>query len=235
MNNLATNTPKTSPSPEPSTASKTPVDKAPVDKAAADLKTSLVAGAHDIGEEMKHLAGDAATLAKKNAESQIDAGKTRAVESLESVAHALRTTGEQLRAEKCEGYSKYIDTAAQKVDTASHYLKDSSFSDVVGDVEDFARREPALFLGGALVVGLIGGRFLKASGPQGQSARRPGSKGNGQGPRRSGTRNRDDQGQLGFPAAKVPLRRSSPHNGGGASEGNPGGNADTANKSSGDV
>ena len=34
---------------------------------------------------------------------------------------------------------------------------------MIGDVGDFARREPALFLGGAFVLGLMGGRFMKAS------------------------------------------------------------------------
>ena len=34
---------------------------------------------------------------------------------------------------------------------------------MLGDVGTFARREPAMFLGGAFVLGLLGGRFLKSS------------------------------------------------------------------------
>ncbi|MET0795363.1 MAG: hypothetical protein ABW061_27840 [Polyangiaceae bacterium] len=35
--------------------------------------------------------------------------------------------------------------------------------DVLGDVGSFARREPAMLLRGAFVLGLLGGRFLKSS------------------------------------------------------------------------
>jgi hypothetical protein len=36
----------------------------------------------------------------------------------------------------------------------------------VSEAEDFARRQPALFLGGAFALGLLGARFLKSSGQQ---------------------------------------------------------------------
>jgi hypothetical protein len=34
---------------------------------------------------------------------------------------------------------------------------------MVRNVEDFARRQPALFIGGAFMLGLLGARFLKSS------------------------------------------------------------------------
>jgi hypothetical protein len=45
-------------------------------------------------------------------------------------------------------------------------LKKTSFGDVVSDLEKMARRQPLVFVGGALVVGLLGGRFLKSSPPE---------------------------------------------------------------------
>ena len=63
----------------------------------------------------------------------------------------------------------YLGRAASRVEGLSDYLQKKSLSDVVGDVERFARRDPVLFLGGALLVGLLGGRFLRSAAP-GESA-----------------------------------------------------------------
>jgi hypothetical protein len=112
------------------------------------------------------MTGELSEQARKAAESQLFAGKTRAAEGLGSVADALRKTGEQLRSEEKTALTGYIDQAAHQVDVAAGYLKSRSLNDVIGDVESFARREPALFLGAAFVAGLVGGRFLKSSRPQ---------------------------------------------------------------------
>ena len=55
--------------------------------------------------------------------------------------------------------------AADTIQQASKYLENKSVGEVVSDVEDFARREPLIFLGGTFAVGLLLGRFLKASAP----------------------------------------------------------------------
>lgn len=128
-------------------------------------KSNLIEGAHDVTDDMKHLAGDVAGQAKKTAESGLSAGKKRAAEGLGSVANAIRKTSEQLHADDEGALTEYLDRAARQVDVASDYLKRRTLGQLVGDVEGFARREPALFLGGAFVAGLVGGRFLKSSRP----------------------------------------------------------------------
>lgn len=133
--------------------------------AESQQKSTMLTTVEDLGGEIKDLAGDAADATKKGASSQIEAGKTKAAEGIGSVASALRKTGENLRAENNDTLTGYIDSAAQKLDSASDYLKDRSLSEMASELKSFARREPALFLGGALVVGLLGGRFLKSSAP----------------------------------------------------------------------
>ena len=147
-------------------ASSTPI----LDHAAVALKSNVVAGARELKDEMKHLAGDVADEARKTAESSLSVSKQRAVDGLGSVANAIRKTGEHLREEDQGAFTEYFDRAAHQVDSASDYLRRRSFGQVIGDVEQFARREPALFMGGAFVAGLIGGRFLKSSHPQPTSA-----------------------------------------------------------------
>ncbi len=144
------------------------------DDAVRALKTGVTDGAHDVAREMKHAAVDVAQEARKTAEAQLSNGKDRAAVGLGSVAEALRHTGEHLRADDQLGLTDYIVQAADKVEAASGYLQDRTLGQIVGDVEQFARREPALFLGGAFVLGLLGGRFLKSSQPEPRHLPRPG-------------------------------------------------------------
>jgi hypothetical protein len=135
----------------------------PVDQAALALKSSVVADAHDLTDEAKHVASDVLAHARKSAEAQISGGKDRVADGLGNVAKAIRHTGEELRSKDEAGLTEYVVRAANQVEAASDYLKEKSLSDVLGDVGGLARREPAMFLGGAFLLGLLGGRFLKSS------------------------------------------------------------------------
>jgi hypothetical protein len=133
--------------------------------AAAELQHGIASGAHDISEGVKHLAEDVVEQAKTTAGTALGARKDEAVEGVRSVARALRKTGEHLQSQNQTVLTDYVGKAADRIDEASHYLQSRTLGQVLGDVENLARREPALFLGGAFVAGLIGGRFLKSSSP----------------------------------------------------------------------
>lgn len=45
-------------------------------------------------------------------------------------------------------------------------------AEIIGDVAEFARQRPALFLGGAFVLGLLGSRLFKAKAPPKASSRK---------------------------------------------------------------
>jgi hypothetical protein len=99
---------------------------------------------------------------------------SRAGDTLTEVANAIRQSGQQLREEQPQ-IAGFVDTAAEQVDKAGDFLRQSDLQDVVYRVEDIARRQPALFIGGAFVLGLVAARLLKtsaggASGGQGFSS-----------------------------------------------------------------
>ena len=50
--------------------------------------------------------------------------------------------------------------AADRTQDIARYLQQTDVNDMIRGVEDFARRQPLLFLGGAFAIGLIGSRFL---------------------------------------------------------------------------
>ena len=58
-----------------------------------------------------------------------------------------------------------MDDAAGQVEEFARTLQDRSVGELLQEAQRYARREPALFLGGAMVLGLFGARFLKSSSP----------------------------------------------------------------------
>lgn len=98
--------------------------------------------------------------------------KEHVTNQLDHVARALRKTGNNLREEEQKNVARYADDAAGQVERFSGYLRDRQPEDLLYETEQFARREPALFLGGAFALGLIGARFLKSSNPQRDVQRR---------------------------------------------------------------
>jgi hypothetical protein len=137
----------------------------PQSESASALTAGLAHEAHAISNEVKHVAGEVAGEVKKAAETKLGAGKDFAVEHLESVASALRHTSQQLGTQDSP-ITSYVSKAASSVDSVSNYLQTRTLSQLIGDAEGFARREPAIFLGGAFFAGLLGGRFLKSATPK---------------------------------------------------------------------
>lgn len=86
---------------------------------------------------------------------------SRATGQLESVASSLRTAGAQMPADN--GIGRYMVQAATQVDNLASFLNNREVGELVDEVEDFARRQPAVFIGGAFALGVLGARFLRSS------------------------------------------------------------------------
>jgi hypothetical protein len=109
------------------------------------------------------------TQAKEKAVSRLDEQKAQAAGGLGTVAETLRESGQHLR-EKDENpltqyAAHYTESVANQVDSVSRFLREKSVQEIVGEVEGFARREPAFFLAGAFLLGVMGARFLRSSAP----------------------------------------------------------------------
>ncbi len=108
-------------------------------------------------------AGQAIDKAKDTVKSQLSTQKEKAVSTLGNFTDALHQTGDQLRQSGQGAFGGYADTLADQVDRAVAYLRENDIDDLTAQVESFARRQPALFIGGAFVVGVALARFLKSS------------------------------------------------------------------------
>ena len=81
------------------------------------------------------------------------------------------SSSQQLREQNQEGASRAIERAAEGVERFANYLQGTNVDDVVDSVHEFARRQPAAFIGGAFALGFIASRFIKASSPEGHRHR----------------------------------------------------------------
>jgi gas vesicle protein len=152
-----------------------------------NLKDQMV----DAGAEVKQRAGDAlrasTDVARDKFKEATDAAKDVAsdtADQIESQARDKQRSGadfverlagnirEAARAFESDApfAARGINSAAEYVDEAAEKIRNGSFRDLVDGATDFAKRQPAAFLGISVLAGFATVRFLKASG-------RPSSKG----------------------------------------------------------
>lgn len=100
---------------------------------------------------------------RERATAQLSTHKDRATDGLGSVAQAVRQSTQHLRDHKQDAIAQYVEKAADQIDRFSTQLKNRDVNELVNEVQRFARRQPALFVGSAFAIGVIGARFLKSS------------------------------------------------------------------------
>jgi ElaB/YqjD/DUF883 family membrane-anchored ribosome-binding protein len=100
---------------------------------------------------------------KDQVRTRVDDQKAKVARTLSSVASSLKTSSLDMQTGDAAAIGNVVDRVADQVERAANYLERSNAEEIVGGVERFARRNPALFIGAAFAVGLLGARFLKSS------------------------------------------------------------------------
>ncbi|MDQ0938521.1 hypothetical protein [Streptomyces sp. V1I1] len=133
-------------------------------------RTGQAAGevAGTAAEQVKAVAGEArqqAGGAMRDLRQQVqDEGQGQ----VERLAASVRQWADDLAgmAENASGDSPARGLAAQAADgghRAADYLDKNGVEGLIGDLQEFGRRRPGAFLGGAVLAGLVVGRLAKAS------------------------------------------------------------------------
>ena len=99
---------------------------------------------------------------KEKVASVADAQKDRAAEGLGGIADAARQTGEGLRSQN-ETLASWVNAASDQLRHMADRLRDRPAAELVDDLSRFARERPAVFIGGAFLLGLGVARLLKSS------------------------------------------------------------------------
>ena len=134
----------------------------------ADTADGQIGGSarEQIREVKDQVVGQAKTTiqqARDRASSSLGESKSQVADQFGAVAGALRRTTEHLRSEDQQRIAGLTESVARQADQVANYLRNKDGRAMREDLENLARRQPALMLGGALVLGLIGARFLKSS------------------------------------------------------------------------
>jgi hypothetical protein len=133
--------------------------------------------AQEVAGQAQEKAQEAAGQAKDRLRSQIDDRSTQAGQQVSGHAQDLRSVGDSLREQGKDQPAKLADQAADRLERAGGWLTESDADRILGEVEDFARKNPWAVMAGGLALGFAASRMLKASSTDRYNNRRNGGYG----------------------------------------------------------
>jgi ElaB/YqjD/DUF883 family membrane-anchored ribosome-binding protein len=125
----------------------------------------------EVKEKVQHLAHETQEKLGDQLQSGLSSVKERAASNLDTIAQSLTQSTQQARQQDPDAPVQYMERIGEELQRASRYLRETEVREFVRQTEDFARRQPVVFLGAAFAIGLIGARFLKSSERKEQSER----------------------------------------------------------------
>ena len=117
----------------------------------------------DASEEVKERAHGLIGDAKERARSIAGEQKNLAADRVTGFADALRHASSDLDEQGQSIVSGVVRQAADGLERVSGAMRSNDVDDLVGSIEDFARRQPAVFIGSAVLAGFGIARFMKSS------------------------------------------------------------------------
>jgi hypothetical protein len=123
--------------------------------------TSLGDEASSTVSDLKARAGESYQAAKEEVTHRAEGAKSSIADELSGMSEALRHASEELRDNSTSRHA--FGWVADSLNDASQAIRSRETSQLMSDIGGFARRNPALFLGGAALVGFAISRFAKAS------------------------------------------------------------------------
>jgi hypothetical protein len=122
----------------------------------------------DAGREAGESAGHLAQRATDLGIQQADRGRETAATGIEQMADSIRRVSLDMEGDQ-PAIADAAQTAADQAERIARYLRETDAREIISTVEDVARRQPLVFLGGAFVLGFVAARFIKAAGGIGGS------------------------------------------------------------------
>jgi hypothetical protein len=113
-------------------------------------------------EEVKAEGSKVAEAAQERALGFAEEQKKAGAEQAEGLARAVHRAADELQGASPQ-IARYVHEAAASVDGMARALRDRSPGELMGQVEDLARRQPVAFFGAAVLAGFALARFAKSS------------------------------------------------------------------------
>lgn len=127
--------------------------------AAKEQPSPLAEAGQQVGESVGHLAERATGIGIK----QADRGREVAADGVSKVADTIRRVSLDMQTDQ-PSIASAAGTAADQAERVADYLRTTDVREILSTVENAARRQPLLFLGGAFALGVAASRIFKAAG-----------------------------------------------------------------------
>lgn len=127
----------------------------------ADQKAEIASAVKGVAADIRDAAAHKFDQTVAEVRTRADDAKTDVATEVRDVARALRHAAEELRGGSAQ--ERTLGQIADGLADASDAIRDKDLGEIVDMVRRVGRDHPALFLGGAALVGFAASRYLKAS------------------------------------------------------------------------
>lgn len=127
------------------------------------IKQAFSSAAGTTQRQAASVASNLQSTARDAAEQQKSAG----ADQIDGVSDAMEAAADELH-DKMPMAAEYIDEVAGRLGSVASALRERSIDDMLGNVADFARRQPGVFFAGAIAAGFAFSRFAKSSANRGR-------------------------------------------------------------------
>ena len=131
---------------------------------ASDLSDGVTRTAKDSASQLGDAALEMANTAKDKVEAAVSQRKSVGADYIGSLAQATERAAHEFEAELPQA-AYYIRQASEQIQGVADTVRERDVRELVGEVQDFARRQPTIFFGGAVILGFAALRFLKSTAP----------------------------------------------------------------------
>lgn len=118
----------------------------------------------EVKTKAQNLGEEAAAAARQKVEAGAEALRDHATEKTTQFANSADAAADEFDADSPQ--AKAAAQVAQHADDLANRLAQLDLEATTAEISRFARNNPALFLGGAALLGLAAARFLKARTPE---------------------------------------------------------------------
>ena len=134
----------------------------------SDLKETAKEQAAELGQAAKEhateLGHQAKMAAKEEAMSHADDAKSSLASEAQKAASAAEAAASQFDPNSPQAQA--MQKIADHIEDLATHLRQSDVRELAGQASSMARRNPLLFVGGAVIAGFAAARFLKARDPK---------------------------------------------------------------------
>lgn len=142
--------------------------QAPGLRSESDIQPPPATLKEQVGEVRERVRGEAANFAataRQKAAGAVEQRQHQVTGAIGDFANAIRRASDDLTEHNQGMAAQIVTRAADSLEGVSRTIDGKTPGEMLNAVRDFGRRHPVAFIGGAVLVGLAVGRFVRSSMP----------------------------------------------------------------------